>query len=37
MVDGLAPPLTEQAHDIDQIWSGVLIAAVVVGVAVVSR
>jgi cytochrome c oxidase subunit 2 len=32
---GLAPPLTEQAHDIEQIWDGVLIAAVVIGVLVI--
>jgi cytochrome c oxidase subunit 2 len=35
MQGGLAPPLTEQAHDIEQIWDGVLIAAVVVGVLVI--
>jgi cytochrome c oxidase subunit 2 len=35
-MDGaLAPPLTEQADDIEQIWNGVLIAAIVVGVLVV--
>jgi cytochrome c oxidase subunit II len=27
----LAPPLTEQAHDVDRVWSGFLIAALVVG------
>jgi cytochrome c oxidase subunit 2 len=31
----LAPPLTEQAQDIEQIWNGVLIAAVVIGVLVI--
>jgi cytochrome c oxidase subunit II len=35
MAGGLAPPLTEQAHDIDQIWDGVLLAAVIVGVLVI--
>jgi len=35
MQDGLAPPLTEQASDIEQIWNGVLIAAVVIGVLVI--
>jgi cytochrome c oxidase subunit II len=34
-VQQLAPPLTEQAHDIDQIWDGVLIAAVVIGALVI--
>jgi cytochrome c oxidase subunit II len=34
-VAGLAPPLTEQAHDIDQIWDGVLLAAVIIGVLVI--
>jgi cytochrome c oxidase subunit 2 len=32
---GLAPPLTEQAHDIDRIWDGFLIAAAVVGILVI--
>ena len=36
MDGGLAPPLTEQAHDIEQIWDGVLIAASVVGVLVIA-
>ncbi len=31
----LAPPLTEQAADIDRIWDGLLIAAVAVGVVVI--
>ena len=32
LVAGLAPPLTEQAEDIDRVWNGFLIAALVVGV-----
>ncbi len=36
MEGGLAPPLTEQAQDIEQIWNGVLIAAVIVGVLVIA-
>jgi cytochrome c oxidase subunit II len=32
---GLAPPLTEQAHEIDDVWAGFLIAAIVLGVIVV--
>jgi cytochrome c oxidase subunit 2 len=35
MQGGLAPPLTEQAQDIEQIWDGVLIAAVIIGVLVI--
>jgi len=36
MEGGLAPPLTEQAQDIEQIWDGVLTAAAVVGVVVIA-
>jgi cytochrome c oxidase subunit II len=36
MSGGLAPPLTEQADDIERIWNGVLIAAVVIGVGVIA-
>ena len=32
---GLAPPLTEQAQDIQDVWNGFLIASLVVGVLVV--
>jgi cytochrome c oxidase subunit II len=32
---GLAPPLTEQAQEIDDVWRGFLIAALVLGVIVV--
>ena len=32
---GLAPPLTEQAQDIESIWNGMLVAAFVVGVLVI--
>jgi cytochrome c oxidase subunit 2 len=32
----LAPPLTEQAADIDRIWNGLLIAAVAIGVVVIA-
>jgi cytochrome c oxidase subunit II len=35
-VQQLTPPLTEQAQDIDQIWDGVLITAVVIGVLVIA-
>jgi cytochrome c oxidase subunit 2 len=31
-VSQLAPPLTEQAHDIDRVWDGFLITALIVGV-----
>ncbi len=34
VIAGLAPPLTEQAEDIDRVWNGFLIAALVVGVLV---
>ena len=33
---GLAPPLTEQAQDIESIWNGMLVAAFVVGVLVIA-
>jgi len=35
MQGGLAPPLTEQADDIEQFWNGVLIAAVIIGILVI--
>ena len=35
MQGGLAPPLTEQADEIERFWNGVLTAAVVIGVAVI--
>lgn len=34
MIAGLPPPLTEQAEDIDRVWNGFLVAALVVGVLV---
>ena len=33
---GLAPPLTEQAEDIDRIWDLFLLAGLVVGVGVLA-
>ena len=35
-VSGLAPPLTEQAEDIDRIWDLFLLAGLVVGVGVLA-
>ena len=34
MIGQLAPPLTEQAEDIDRVWNGFLLGAVVLGVLV---
>ena len=34
VVASLAPPLTEQAEDIDRVWNGFLVAALIVGVLV---